>query len=133
MSDLTHQQSVLILGASGLIGRFVTDDLRTRGFRVIGIARKFAASQKLSSLDLEMPVLQKPAAALADLIRDHTVDVIVNCLGVLQDGPGSDTGAVHRDFVARLLQAIGESGRTVRLVHISIPGAASERNMALPP
>jgi len=130
MADRTHQQSVLVLGASGLIGRFVTDDLRARGFRVIGIARKFAASQKLSSLDLEMPILPKPAAALARLIRDHTVDVIVNCLGVLQDGPGSDTSAVHRDFVARLLQAIGESGRTVRLIHISIPGAASKDQTA---
>jgi uncharacterized protein YbjT (DUF2867 family) len=125
MADQMRQQSVLILGASGLIGRFVTDDLRARGFRAIGVARTFAASQKASSLDLEMPILPKPAAALARLIRDHTVDVIVNCLGVLQDGPGSDTGAVHRDFVAQLLLAIGESGRTVRLIHISIPGAAS--------
>ena len=50
------------------------------------------------------------------------MDVVVNCLGVLQDGPGSDTNAVHRDFVARLLQAIAGSGRAIRLVHISIPG-----------
>ena len=56
-------------------------------------------------------------------MRERAVDVVVNCLGVLQDGPGSDTNAVHRDFVARLLQAIGESGRAIRLVHISIPGA----------
>ena len=41
---------------------------------------------------------------------------------MLQDGPGSDTAAVHRDFVARLLQAIRESNRAIRLVHISIPG-----------
>jgi len=130
MAGQMRQQSVLVLGASGLIGRFVTDDLRARGFRAIGIARTFAASQKTGALDLEMPVMPKPAAALARLIRDHMADVIVNCLGVLQDGPGSDTGAVHRDFVARLLQAIGESGRTVRLIHISIPGAASEDRTA---
>src|SRR5206468_3988838 len=52
------------------------------------------------------------------------VEIVVNCLGVLQDGPGSDTGAVHRDFVARLVQAIAASDRAIRLVHISIPGAA---------
>ncbi len=40
---------------------------------------------------------------LAQLVRTHEIDVVVNCLGVLQDGPGSDTSAVHRDFVARLL------------------------------
>src|SRR5258705_7435302 len=62
------------------------------------------------------------AATLARLLRDHRIDVVVNCLGVLQDGPGSDTAAVHCDFVARLLQAIRDSDRTIRLVHISIPG-----------
>src|SRR2546421_5177352 len=62
------------------------------------------------------------AAALARLLRDHRIDVVVNCLGVLQDGPGSDTTAMHCDFVARLLQAIRESDRAIRLVHVSIPG-----------
>ena len=64
--------------------------------------------------------------ALARLLREREVDVVVNCLGVLQDGPGSDTRAVHRDFVERLLQAIGDSGRAIRLIHISIPGAAKK-------
>lgn len=78
----------------------------------------------MSALDIELPVLILDAAALTRLLREHAVDVVVNCLGVLQDGPGSDTNAVHRDFVGRLLQAIGDSGRAIRLVHISIPGTA---------
>ena len=96
-------RKILVLGASGLIGRFVTDDLRVRGFQAIGVARHFAPSQKMSAFDLELPVMSMDAASLARLIREHEVDVVVNCLGVLQDGPGSDTSAVHRDFVARLL------------------------------
>jgi uncharacterized protein YbjT (DUF2867 family) len=119
------ERTILVLGASGLIGRFVTDDLRTWGFSVVAVARHFSPSQRANALDLEMPVMSMDAAALARLIRDHAVDVVVNCLGVLQDGPGSDTRAVHRDFVERLLGAIGGSGRAVRLVHISIPGTAS--------
>ena len=115
-------RKILVLGASGLIGRFVTDDLRVRGFPVVGVARKLAASQKGGALDLELPVMSMEAATLARLLRDHRIDVVVNCLGVLQDGPGSDTTAVHCDFVARLLQAIRESDRAIRLVHISIPG-----------
>ena len=117
---------VLLLGASGLIGRFVTDDLRVRGFHVVGVARKFSASQRINAFDLEMPLLAMDAAALARLFSEHEIDIVVNCLGVLQDGPGSDTAAVHRDFVARLLQAADNSGRAVRLVHISIPGTADE-------
>jgi len=119
-------RKILVLGASGLIGRRVTDDLRTRGFEVIGVARNFVASQRSSALDLEMPVMSMASSALARLLRDRAVDVVVNCLGVLQDGPGSNTRDVHRDFVARLLHAIGDSGRTIRLIHISIPGAADE-------
>ncbi len=117
-------QNILLFGASGLIGRYVTDDLRARGFNVVGIARQFSRAQKVSALDLELPVMSMDAAALAQLLRTHDVDLVVNCLGVLQDGPGSDTQAVHRDFVARLLDAIRASGRAIRLVHVSIPGTA---------
>ena len=127
---MSEAQKILVLGASGLIGRFVTDDLRIRGFEVIGIARRYSASQKTSALDLEMPVMSMDTAALARLIRDHGIDLVVNCLGVLQDGPGSDTSAVHRDFVERLLRAIRDSGRAIRLVQISIPGAADEDRTA---
>jgi nucleoside-diphosphate-sugar epimerase len=123
-------RKILVLGASGLIGRFVTDDLRTRGFDVIAVARRFSASQRNSPLDLELPVMSMDAAALARLLRERAIDVVVNCLGVLQDGPGSDTHAVHRDFVARLLQAIRDSGRAIRLVHISIPGTAESDRTA---
>ncbi|MCP3395873.1 SDR family oxidoreductase [Bradyrhizobium sp. CCGB20] len=118
------QRTILVLGASGLIGRFITDDLRARGFRMVGVARSLSPAQKMGAQDIERPILSLDTAALARLISEHAVDVVVNCLGVLQDGPGSDTSAVHRDFVARLLQAIGASGRAIRLVHISIPGTA---------
>jgi uncharacterized protein YbjT (DUF2867 family) len=115
-------RKILVLGASGLIGGFVTSDLRVRGFHVVGVARRLPASQKRSAVDLELPVMSMDSKALARLLADHRIDVVVNCLGVLQDGPGSDTTAVHRDFVARLLQAIHDSNRAIRLVHISIPG-----------
>src|SRR5215218_7757222 len=117
-------RKVLVLGASGLIGRFITDDLRIRGFQTIGVARHFEPSQKTSASDIELPIMSMDTAALARLIREREIDVVVNCLGVLQDGPGSDTRVVHRDFVERLLAAIRDSGRAIRLVQISIPGAA---------
>jgi uncharacterized protein YbjT (DUF2867 family) len=119
-------RNILVLGASGLIGRFVTDDLRARGFAVIGVARQFSAGQRTSPQDVELPLLSLGEGELARLVGDRSINVVVNCLGVLQDGPGSDTAAVHRDFVGRLLTAISQSGRAVRLIHISIPGAASD-------
>lgn len=119
-----NQRTILVLGASGLIGRFVTDDLRIRGFRVVGLARTLSSAQRMNALDIELPILSLDASVLTRLLSEHAADVVVNCLGVLQDGPGSNTNAVHRDFVARLLQAIASSGRAIRLVHISIPGTA---------
>ena len=128
MSNLSRK--ILVLGASGLIGRYLTDDLRLRGITAIGIARSFATSQRTHALDLELPVMAMTSGALARLLREREADMVVNCLGVLQDGPGSDTRAVHRDFVARLLQAIRDSGRTVRLIHVSIPGTADHDRTA---
>jgi len=121
---------IMVLGASGLIGRYVTDDLRIRGFETIGVARGFSASQRSSVLDLEMSVMAMASGALARLFRDRAIDLVVNCLGVLQDGPGSDTRAVHRDFVERLVQAVRDSGRNIRLIHVSIPGADKEDKTA---
>ncbi len=123
-------RNILLFGASGLIGRFVTDDLRAKGFHVTGIARHFPASQKTGAFDLQMRVMDLDAAAMTRLIQAHDIGVVVNCLGVLQDGPGSDTRSVHRDFVARLLQAVRDSGRAVRLIQISIPGTAGEDRTA---
>jgi uncharacterized protein YbjT (DUF2867 family) len=124
------RKKILVLGASGLIGRAVTDDLRARRFPVVAIARRFSNSPSATPLDLEMPVMAMDTGTLARLIAGREIDVVVNCLGVLQDGPGSNTTDVHRDFVARLLQAIRDSGRAIRLLHISIPGAASDDRTA---
>lgn len=129
MTDTSRK--ILVLGASGLIGRYLTDDLRIRGFETVGVARSLSAAQRLNALDLEMPVMPMTSGALTRLLRERGTDVVVNCLGVLQDGRGSDglgsdTRDVHRDFVARLLQAIRDSGRAIRLIHISIPGTANE-------
>jgi hypothetical protein len=77
-----------------------------------------------------MPVMSMVSSALARLLRERAVDVVVNCLGVLQDGPGGNTRDVHRDFVARLLQAVADSGRAIGLIHISIPGTVDEDRTA---
>ena len=83
MSELTAMRKIQVLGASGLIGGFVTDDLRIRGFDVVGVARKFSAGQRTNASDLEMPILLMASVALARLLRDHRIDVVVNCLGLL--------------------------------------------------
>ena len=62
---MSADRNILVLGASGLIGRFLTDDLRVRGFDVTGVARTLVASQRRGAGDLELPVMSMDAAALA--------------------------------------------------------------------
>jgi len=46
MGEDRFLRKILVLGASGLIGRFVTDDLRALGFQVTGVAGRFSPLQK---------------------------------------------------------------------------------------
>jgi len=117
-------QNILVLGGSGLIGRYIAEDLRLRGFTVTAVARRYTASQRISADDLEMPIIRLTADQLARLMTERKIQMVINCLGVLQDGPGMDTAAVHRDFTARLLAAIAATTQPIQFVHISIPSGA---------
>ena len=125
-----RSQNILLLGGSGLIGRYVAEDLRLRGFTVTAVARRYAASQRTSADDIDMPIMAMTAEQLTRLMAERDIQMVVNCLGVLQDGPGMDTSAVHRDFTARLLVAIKAAAQPIQLVHISIPGAADSDHTA---
>ncbi|MCK9914487.1 SDR family oxidoreductase [Microbacteriaceae bacterium K1510] len=119
---------ILVLGASGLIGAFIASDLRRRGYPVIAAARRFTPAQRtqFGPAAREVALATLDAAALALLLREIEVDLVVNCLGVLQDNASDSTRDVHETFVADLLAALGTLGRPVLLVHISVPGQAAE-------
>jgi uncharacterized protein YbjT (DUF2867 family) len=118
-------KSILVLGGSGLIGHFVASDLSRRGFAVTAAARRFTAAQRdnFGTQGREIPIAGLSVAELARLLRESEADVVVNCLGVLQDGPEDRTQAVHETFVQTLLDAMRVCGRPVVLVHVSIPGS----------
>jgi NAD(P)-dependent dehydrogenase (short-subunit alcohol dehydrogenase family) len=111
---MSETKKVLVLGASGLIGRFVTDELRSRGLQAVGVARSYSASQRIGAFDLELPLLALDSSALAQMIGDYGIDVVVNCVGLLQDVPGNRVGAVHRDLLPgccwRSKRAVARSG-----------------------
>src|SRR5690349_16085340 len=120
--------TVLILGASGLIGNSIAVDLIRRGTPVIAVARRFNHSQHLhfASAAREIPIAQIDSSALTRLVMESAADVVVNCLGLLQDVPGERASDIHQHFVKRLLAALRDVGRPVLLVHLSIPGVAAD-------
>ncbi|MCB1539866.1 MAG: SDR family oxidoreductase [Rhodoblastus sp.] len=112
--------TIAILGASGLIGQSVAEILGAQGFEVAALARRFAPSQRASlggAVIKEAPLVDLDVAKLRDLLDRCRADVVVNCVGVLQDAPDGAASAVHEDFVARV--AAASPDRLV--VHISIP------------
>lgn len=116
--------TVAVFGASGLIGELVAAALRDRGVATLAIARRFTKAQRsrFKGALCEIDFMALDRAHLADLLRRHGVDVAVNCVGVLQDGPKGSTQDVHVGWTAKLLAAIGDEGL---LIQLSVPGEAA--------
>lgn len=120
------QPSIAVFGASGLIGQAIAEDLQKRGFVVSPIARQFTEAQRaaFAATAPERPFADLDAQGLAALIAG--ADVVINCVGALQDGPGGRTEDVHLGFVSTLVAAIAASGRPILLMHFSIPGKRAD-------
>jgi uncharacterized protein YbjT (DUF2867 family) len=120
---------IAVLGAGGLIGFGLARDLMERGFAVRALARRFTRSQlwALGECAICAPLVSLPKDALAKLLAD--ADIVINCIGVLQDGAGMDTDAVHRQFAATL-SAVCAAAPQKLLIQISVPGAAEEDRTA---
>lgn len=120
--------NIVVLGASGLIGQTIATELMRAGSAVVPVARRFTAAQKnaFAGFALECPVTSLDAQALAQFLMEHQVDVVVNCIGVLQDSARERADDVHRRFVARLAEALGVLREMPLLVHLSIPGSEAE-------
>jgi uncharacterized protein YbjT (DUF2867 family) len=108
---------IAVLGAGGLIGQAIASDLQQRGLAVRAVARRFT---RMQAAMLREPVLSSLTSldeeALLLLLAD--VDLVVNCLGVLQGGQSDE---VHRAFVARLAACCARAPQRL-LIHLSVPG-----------
>ncbi len=114
---------IAVLGASGLIGQAVASHLLAEGFAVVPIARAFTAAQKAAwgGQARESAIVGLDAAALAGLVAG--ADIVVNCIGVLQDSARRGSAAdAHAGFVGQLTTVLAAGDRQRLLVHLSIPG-----------
>ena len=111
--------SVLVLGATGLIGAAVSARLSTQGHDVVRLARsaREGAGQGRAI-----------AADIAKLTREEDwqpylegIDAVVNCAGVLQDSVRDSTAGIHVDGTGALFGACEALG-VRKIVHISAIG-----------
>lgn len=126
---MTHPQSVLVLGAYGLIGSAVCHCLRDAGHDVIAAGRSADTARRvlpdLAFRDCDMAALTTPEG-WAPLIAG--IGAVVNCAGSLQDTPGNDLEALHHLALAALGAAAAQTG--IRVVQVSAVGASPEARTA---
>jgi uncharacterized protein YbjT (DUF2867 family) len=110
---------VLLTGATGLIGSAVLAGLRGQRHEVVAVVRGAARLPVgVACVALDIATAREPAAWLPHLAG---VDAVVNCAGVLQDGPRDSTAGVHVEGASALFAACVEAG-VRRLVHVSALG-----------
>jgi uncharacterized protein YbjT (DUF2867 family) len=112
----------MVTGATGLIGSAVTARLISAGHNVFGVARnvKEAARRWPGAQWRTCDIARMTQSGLWVSYLDG-VDVVVNCAGVLQDGPEDSTRGVHVDGIAALFAACEQTG-VQRVVHFSAIG-----------
>ncbi|MBS0238771.1 MAG: SDR family oxidoreductase [Proteobacteria bacterium] len=112
---------ILVIGAYGLVGGYVTARLLSEGHEVVGLGRETRVARR------RFPKVRWVDADLRDMNADRwaalmvSIDAVVNCAGALQDSPRDDLRAVHVRAVAELARACERHG-VRRLVHISAVG-----------
>jgi uncharacterized protein YbjT (DUF2867 family) len=112
---------VLVVGAYGLIGSYVTARLLAEGHDVVGTGRNIhkATRRWPAARWIQIDISRMSAAGW----RPHLdgVDAVVNCAGALQDGPSDRLEAVHLSGVLQLAEACREAGAR-RFVQVSALG-----------
>ena len=120
--------TIAVLGAAGLIGASIATALLREGFAVTPTARRFTSAQcnEFGAGAVAAPFVAFDAAALGRLLSRARADIVVNCVGVLQEIGRGGAQEVHAGFAARLLAAMAALERPALLIHVSIPGEARD-------
>lgn len=116
---------ILLLGASGFIGRELFAALAARGHAVVPVVRRPGSEPPFASTPALHADLARDVDPAAWMPRLAGIDAVVNCAGILQDR-GAQSGAdIHHRGPAALYRAC-ESAGVRRVVLISAISADAD-------
>jgi uncharacterized protein YbjT (DUF2867 family) len=119
---------ILLLGASGFIGRELFAALEARGHVVVPAVRRLRAAPPFAHAPAVQVDLARDLDPAAWTPRLHGIDAVVNCAGILQDRGSQSSEAIHHRGPLALYRACETAGvrRVVLISAISAdPGAGT--------
>jgi uncharacterized protein YbjT (DUF2867 family) len=120
---------VLVLGASGFVGRSVCARLAAAGFAVRALTRERLKSRPLTVIPSLEIFLGSPHDDASLALALDGMDAVVNLVGILHQSRRESFEKVHVQLPARLARVCRSAG-VRRLVHVSAlhadPGGPSE-------
>lgn len=125
--------SVVVLGASGFVGRAVCEAFAARGARVLGVSRHPVHDPSPTPpVRFERFCLTRaPVGELTALLRTHSAHVVVNAAGAVWGVTAAQLRESNVELTHRLLAALSSMGRRhrPRLIHL---GSAQEYGPGVP-
>jgi len=115
----SRPQKILVIGASGYLGRHVRDRAAAAGLDVVTAGRSPLPD---SRAHCQVDLATATPAALAATLTEQAPDVVVNCAGATSGDVGA-LAAANVTGTATLVSALRRTGRSIRLVHL---GSAAE-------
>lgn len=117
---------VLLLGATGFIGRHVTAYLLHEGHTVVAAVRDtVSARRRFPGIETVRIDLNRMASAQDWLPLLSQAEAVVNCAGILQSGAGQSAHAIHVTAPVALFTAC-QAAEIRRVVHISAVSADTD-------
>jgi nucleoside-diphosphate-sugar epimerase len=110
--------NVLLCGATGCIGRAVTQALRWRGHRVVAASRAALDGDEAMPLDF---MQERSPAWWAAALQERRIDAVVNCVGILLPDARGSFARVHSDGPVELFRGAALAG-VGRVVQVSALG-----------